>query len=251
MMTRISIAQMNIEPGKPAQNYEKGIRFIEKAVSEHASLILLPELWTSGFDLENAAHHANSNRKLLRDLQKKSKQLSISIAGSYLSTSKRGITNSLILLSPDHPPIFYAKLHLFPSMDECRFLVPGIKSVRTTFNDQVLGLAICYDLRFPDLFWQYSHAGVTSFLLPAQWPLSRISHWDILSRCRAVENQAYFIGCNAVGIIGKTYFGGSSCIIHPDGSYAAHASSQEEELLTADIDINTVVELRKRFPVLQ
>lgn len=251
MVTRISIAQMNIDLGQTKKNLDKGVQAIQSTAQDHSSLILLPELWTTGFDLDQVLFHAQTNKVILTELQKLSDALQISIVGSYLLCFRKKVFNTLVFIQPLKKPASYKKIHLFPGMTEDSSLSPGHQRKMVEHAGWMFGLAVCFDLRFPDLFWNYSHAGTNAFILPAQWPLSRIAQWDILSRSRAVENQSFFIGCNTVGLINNERFGGSSCVINPDGSYAAHAGTQNEELLTADLDIEKIVRIRSQFPILQ
>jgi predicted amidohydrolase len=112
----------------------------------------------------------------------------------------------------------------------------------------MVGLAICYDLRFPELFRAYALAGTHTVIIPAEWPNPRMAHWQTLLRARAIENQMFIIACNRVGQSGNTTFFGRSCIIDPWGETIVEAGEQAI-LLTADIDIDVVDTVRKKIPV--
>jgi predicted amidohydrolase len=108
---------------------------------------------------------------------------------------------------------------------------------------------VCYDLRFADEFWALAHR-TDLYVIPANWPESRREHWMALLRARAIENQAYVVGCNRVGNGGGLHYVGDSMIIDPLGVILAHGDATETTLIV-DIDPAKVSETRQRFPFLQ
>jgi predicted amidohydrolase len=113
----------------------------------------------------------------------------------------------------------------------------------------VVGLAICYDLRFPELFRLLLDAGAELFCVPAAWPASRIGHWSLLGRARAVENQCLVLACNAVGVSSGVRLGGHSQVVAPTGEVLAEAGDTEE-VLTVEVDPAETARCRAAFPVL-
>ena len=111
------------------------------------------------------------------------------------------------------------------------------------------GLAICYDLRFAELFRHYAIGGAALVLIPAMWPASRSEHWKILLRARAIENQMFVAAVNVTGKIESEDFDGGSSVIDPCGKELLIADNQPA-LFTADIDMNEVVTARAKMPVL-
>ena len=111
------------------------------------------------------------------------------------------------------------------------------------------GLATCYDLRFPELFRALTEGGATAFLLTSGWPTPRIEHWDVLTRARAIENQAWFIACNEVGTQPGIELGGHSVVVDPQGAVVCQAGS-EEEVVLVDVDPEASARWRDEFPVL-
>jgi predicted amidohydrolase len=146
----------------------------------------------------------------------------------------------------------YRKIHLFGFAE-------GERTVMSGGNELVVidtplgttGLATCYDLRFPELFRALTAAGATAFLVSSGWPLSRIEHWDILARARAIEDQAWVIACNEVGTQGadNVGLGGHSVVIDPRGTVIAQAG-ETEEILYAEIDSAAPGRWRAAFPAL-
>ena len=112
------------------------------------------------------------------------------------------------------------------------------------------GLATCYDLRFPELFRALTDGGATAFLLTSGWPTPRIAHWDVLTQARAIENQAWFLGCNEVGAQPGIALGGHSVVVDPKGAVVARAGTGEE-VLVVDVDPDASLRWREEFPVLQ
>jgi predicted amidohydrolase len=111
-------------------------------------------------------------------------------------------------------------------------------------------IAICYDLRFPELFRRYAVEGAKLMMIPAEWPLERIEHWKALLVARAIENQCYIAATNAAGQTGNTVFGGHSMIVDPWGKIIV-AGGESPAMLTAEIELDVVDEVRDRIPVLR
>lgn len=112
-----------------------------------------------------------------------------------------------------------------------------------------VGLATCYDLRFPELFRKQVDEGAEIFVIPAAWPAARVAAWRTLLQARAIENQVFVIACNTAGTHATTEMGGNSAVISPTGEVLAEAG-RGERVLTLDIDLAEVREARESFPVL-
>ena len=110
-------------------------------------------------------------------------------------------------------------------------------------------LTTCYDLRFPEIFRKLIDKGATSVLMTSGWPEARIEHWKALAKARAIENQVYFVGCNAVGTNNQTQLGGSSLVIDPWGEVLTK-DEKEETVLNIEFDLQKVNEVREKLPVL-
>jgi omega-amidase len=135
-------------------------------------------------------------------------------------------------------------------MNEHHWFQPGESFIGVQTNFARLGLSICYDLRFPILFQSLAHAGCNVFLMSAAWPITRINHWNLLLPARAIENQSFFIACNAVGGTHRETFGGSSAIINPWGEVLFQANQTNETVQTIIIDSDETTNIRNSFPVL-
>jgi predicted amidohydrolase len=246
---KISLCQINIQAGNIQHNHAIARLALIEAVQQGGHLAILPELWSSGYDLSKAILQSRSSPEILADLTDLSNQYKISIGGSLLEQATNQLFNTFTLLRPDTQPVSYQKTHLFRLVDEHRWLSPGHRTVMTDLGDFKVGLSICYDLRFPELYRGYALSGVNLFLICAEWPTRRIEHWNTLLRARAIENQSFVVAVNTVGISGSATYGGSSVVISPWGETILQASATEEEIITCDIDPLQLTNVRTHLPV--
>jgi predicted amidohydrolase len=111
-------------------------------------------------------------------------------------------------------------------------------------------LAICYDLRFPELWRRYLESGARLILIPAEWPARRVEHWQLLLRARAIENQLFVVGCNRAGSDADGEYGGYSAAVDPWGKVLVEGGS-EPGLFFCNLDLDEVARSRTLFPWLQ
>ena len=248
---RVSLGQMDVKLGAPDANLAAVRSLAAEAARRESDLLVLPELWSSGYDLSRAAHHAAAiDAGIFAESAALAREFGLHLLGSCLSDLGVGYHNTAVLFAPDGRPLAdYSKIHLFGLMDEDRYLTPGDQPVLVETDWGRFGLAICYDLRFPELFRTYALAGADLVLLPAEWPHPRMDHWRVLLRARAIENQCFMVACNRVGVSGETTFGGQSAIVDPWGRTVVEGG-EEAELLTADIELAAVTAARQRLPLL-
>jgi omega-amidase len=252
MKITISLAQMNIRLGQPEENFSCAAKMISEAYHRGSQMVILPELWTSGYDLTNRAQYSRLNVNVLAQIQDLAQEFKLWVGGSTIREEDGKYYNSFSLHSPEAAALIrYDKLHLFPLMDEHLWFAPGGHRQLAALPAVSAGLEICYDLRFPELARCYALEGAKLLLIPAEWPAARIVNWQILLRARAIENQVFVAACNCVGKSGAELFGGRSALIAPNGDVLAEASGSEEELLTAEIDLNLVDTVRTAIPVYQ
>jgi predicted amidohydrolase len=252
-MTRlvVSLGQMDVKLGQPAINLARVQQWAAEAARQGADILVLPELWSTGYDLSRAADYATAvNTGIFAEVANLAKVHGIHILGSCLSLLGEGqYGNTAVLFNPAGELMgSYSKVHLFQLMNEHHYLTPGNGRclVQTPWGES--GLAICYDLRFPELFRAYALDGAKIVFLPAEWPYPRLAHWQTLLRARAIENQMVVVACNRVGTTGDTTFFGHSCIIDPWGEIVVEAGDTPA-LLTVTVDLDKVDEVRKQIPV--
>lgn len=248
----VSLAQMNIAFGDVRKNLKVAEDHIEEAARRGSHLIVFPELWSTGYALENAREHgAALNVGIFAQLATLATQHKISIVGSLLEKRGSEISNSSTFFSPNgRLQGVYRKLHLFRLMDENRWLQPGAAPLLMDLPWGTTGMAICYDLRFPELFRRYATQGAKMVIIPAEWPIERIEHWRVLLQARAIENQCFMLACNSAGVTGDKTFGGHSMIVDPWGKIIIEVG-EAATLATAEIDLNFVDIVRARIPVLE
>lgn len=247
----ISLGQMDIILGEPQRNLATVRQMTAEAARRGSDLVMFPELWSTGYDLDHAADYATTtDTGIFSEVVALAQEHKIAIVGSCLSVLGRGkFGNTAVYTTAAGQNIAtYSKTHLFRLMNEEQYLTAGDKLSLVETNWGKMGLAICYDLRFPELFRAYALAGVTAVLLPAEWPYPRLAHWRTLLRARAIENQMYVIACNRVGQTEDTRFFGRSAIIDPWGEIVVEGGEQAM-LLTATIDLDLVTAVRERIPV--
>jgi len=250
MKTTISLAQINIRLGDVKGNLSLILPLIEEATRLGSQLILLPELWSSGFDLENRIKIHYENQKILPQLCNAAQNSHIWIGGSWIEEENEDFLNTFLLINP-HGNISakYSKIHLFGLMAESKWLKSGDSIRVANFPWGDAGLAICYDLRFPELFRRFGIEGLPVTFIVAQWPARRIDHWSTLLKARAIENQMFIAAVNCVGQIGQETFGGKSTVISPWGEVLVEGSGENACLLTVEIDLDEVQQVRQRIPV--
>ena len=251
MILRISLSQMDIVLGEQEENFSKAGVMIAEAARRGSQLVLLPELWSTGYDLaRTAAMAVPPDQGPFAHMAELARKHQIHIFGSCLAAVDPDRKyNAASLFGPEGLELaHYNKIHLFRLMDEHRHLVAGNRPVLVETPWGKAGLAICYDLRFPELFRAYSLAGARLILIVAEWPKPRLQHWQTLLRARAIENQLYVVACNRVGISNGLDFFGHSCVIDTWGEFVVEAG-ETEMLITVDIDLGKVDEVRSTIPV--
>lgn len=248
----ISLAQMRITLGDVRKNFNVMQEWSAEAARRGSHLVVFPELWSTGYALDQAKDLASVlNSGMFAQVTTVAQQNKISIVGSILEKRGVEVANSAAFFAPNGRMMgVYRKIHLFRLMDEDKWLQPGSSPLAMDLPWGQTALAICYDLRFPELFRRYAAEGAKMIIIPAEWPIERVEHWRILLQARAIENQCYIVACNAAGLTGETTFGGHSMIVDPWGKIVIEGGDSPM-MLTAEIDVDTVDEIRQRIPVFE
>jgi omega-amidase len=256
MKLTVSLAQMAVVPGEPAVNEMAVRRLAAQAVAAGTDLLLLPELWSSGYDLARVAEHAaplgGGPFATMADLARSHQ---FYVAGTALEANPAGRPfSTAVLYSPQGAlAASYHKVHLWGPLGEPEHMTAGGTLPVFALPWGQTALAICYDLRFPELWRRHADGGAVLVLIPAAWPSRRIEHWRLLLRARAVENQFFVAGCNRAGggsDAGQDRFGGYSLISDPWGRVLVEGGP-EPELLSASLDLDEVARARRHFPFLE
>lgn len=253
MKVTISLGQMDVKTGDVAANLETAARMAAEASRRGSDLLVLPELWATGHDLENAAEHASPvDRGVFAETAALARLHGIYILCTSLSDDGKGMVGDTSVIFDTQGTIegIYRKLHLFAPLGEARYLSAGDKLTVVNLPWGLTGLAICYDLRFPEITRSFGTTGAVLVLLPSAWPYPRLAHWRILLRARAIENQLFVAACNRVGNDGETKFFGHSTVIDPSGETVIEGGT-EEALLTAVINTEQIEPVRALFNVFE
>ncbi len=249
---RVASIQMTVAEGDKARNLERAVEKIRQL--KGVDLIVLPELWTIGFMCFDryVPDAEDKNGPTLRLLREVAREIGAHIhTGSFVEKDQNDYYNSSYLLSPQGEILGnYRKIHLFGyESREQEILRGGDRVVVADTPLGKLGLATCYDLRFPEMFRNMIDKGAEVFLVCSAWPYPRLEHWIMLNRVRALENQSFLISANAVGPNCGRVFAGHSMVANPWGVIVT-SGGDEEVILQAEVDLKEVREARRRFPVL-
>jgi predicted amidohydrolase len=246
----IACIQMDIAFGEPEKNKQTVVRYMEQ-IARNVDVVVLPELWTTGYDLARLGDIADENGEDAKTfLSSLARAYNVHIVGgSVAKKTERQITNTMYIVDRNGDVVCeYSKLHLFKLMDEHKHLQAG-ETTGIFSLDGVTGAGvICYDIRFPEWIRAHMLHGAEVLFVVAEWPLVRLHHWRTLLMARAIENQCYVVACNRAGKDPNNEFAGHSMIIDPWGNILAEGNEQET-VIVANIDINEVQHVRARIPI--
>ncbi|MFH8219477.1 carbon-nitrogen family hydrolase [Streptomyces sp. NPDC018057] len=252
---RASLIQIAVDEGESVAVRRRRAASLVRAESA-ADLVVLPELWTTGafaFDEFDGAAEP------LRGPTYEAMGAAAADAGVWLhagSVPERDADGTLYNTSLVFAPsgdlaASYRKIHRFGfDQGEAVLMGAGRDLVAVRLPETVVGVATCYDLRFPELFRGLVDAGAETLVVPAGWPERRRAHWTLLARARAVENQAFVLACGTAGTHAGVPQAGHSIVVDPWGEVLAEAGA-EEEVLRAEFDPAKVARTREQFPALK
>jgi len=238
--------QFNIALGEVARNQARVEQALARVAKQDVQLAVLPEMWSAGYDYKRLAAHAAETPRVIEALCRQAQALQMVVVGSLPELDKDKIYNTAYIIDRGELVARYRKLHMFSTMGEDRFLSPGDRSLVVSTSVGRLGVAICYDLRFPELFRKMALEGAEVICLPAEWPKPRQEHWRTLLRARAMENQLFVVAANCCGIQGKLDFFGMSLLLSARGEVLAEGGETDTELV-ATFDYQELVDYRSQI----
>ena len=221
----------------------------ESAGIETGGLIVLPEMFSTGF-ITMPAGEAESDGASLGWMKAIAKKYGCAVAGSVATEDGGLFYNRFYFVKPDGTFVKYDKRHLFSFAGEDRRFTAGSEKVITEYNGVRFFLQICYDLRFPCFSRNILPNPYDAVIYVASWPSPRIGAWDTLLKARAIENQCYAIGVNRVGKDPSCQYNGHSSIVDPYGNASASCAEGVEEIVSADLDLDSLQAFRDKFPML-
>ncbi|MFF2651396.1 carbon-nitrogen family hydrolase [Streptomyces sp. NPDC058045] len=256
---RASLIQIDVNDDETTEARRRRTAALVREQSA-ADLVVLPELWTTGafayadFGTEAEELHGPTRTAMAEAARDAGVWLH---AGSVPERApapggRTRLYNTSLVFSPDgRLAASYRKIHRFGfDKGEAVLMSAGSELVTADLPDTTIGLATCYDLRFPELFRGLVDAGAEVLVVPAGWPERRRAHWSLLARARAVENQAYVLACGTAGSHAGVAQAGHSVVVDPWGEVLAEAGAGEC-VLTADFDPARVAGTREQFPALK
>ncbi len=228
---------------------------IAAAAAQGADLCVLPEMWTTSFVNGPEEELLEASRQAEQRIAELSAELGIMIVGSAPHAVDGRVYNRAQVVDRGEVLGEYRKIHLFSPNAEHRYHEPGNSPLVVDTRLGRIGVAICYDIRFPELIRYYFYAGVELLVVPAQWPEARAVHWRSLLKARAIENEMYVIGCNRTGVEPslknpdeQQLFPGDSRIIDPMGTVLVAGEGAQAPLI-AEIEPRKVRVMRRILPV--
>ena len=235
------------------QNFTTITNMLDRYSIHEESLILLPEMFATGFSLNPRLTTENEPYKTENFLSELAIQKKSWIMGGmcHPTGNDEMAYNTAVTFNPSGKRIsLYRKIHPIPALREDQFHLSGDSVECMEINSFKITPAICYDLRFPELFRTGVSMGSNLFVVLGCWPKSRIEHWVTLLKARAIENQAYMIGVNRVGKDQELEYGGRSMIISPTGEVLVDAF-EETIVLDSTIKESKVRQWRNEFTAVQ
>ncbi|MBA3830674.1 MAG: hypothetical protein H0X34_02030 [Chthoniobacterales bacterium] len=251
---KIAAAQIACVPGELKSNLHKIGQFAERAKVAGVELVVFPEMADTGYVMPIIRASAMPWKEgAVPALQEMAQRLSLAIICGVSEREDAAIYNSQVFVDAKGQIAGrYRKTHLFcaGAVDEKECFSPGDELSTVAWNGFRLGLSICYDLRFPEVYRRMAaEENANVFIVSSAWPFPRLEHLRILTLARAIENQSYLVLANRVGTDDRLTFCGGSAIIDPDGAILAAASSEGEELVIAELSHERLRSVRERMAV--
>ena len=251
---KIAAAQIACALGDVDANVRKMRDFSARAKDGSAELIVFPEMADTGYSMPVIQKSARPwSEGAVPELQKIAQGLSLAIISGVSEREGGCIYNSQVFIDAKGEIVGrYRKTHLFTAapIGEDTCFSPGGALKSFAFGEFRLGLSICYDLRFPEVYRTLAvEEEATVFIISSAWPFPRVEHFRVLATARAIENQSYVIVSNRVGTDDGVTCCGSSVIIDPYGVVLASASTDREELVVAEISQKAISSVRSKMAV--
>lgn len=246
---RVTLVQLDTVWENKTANFEKVGNLLAAEPPEKGGLIVLPEMFSTGFSLDlSKTLPAPTELEFCASLAKKHASC---VVGGCLEPAANGRAHNLAAaFSPEHELARYVKQHPFTGAGEHDFHTSGHQTTVFEWGGFTVAPLVCYDLRFPELFREGLRLGATLFVVIAAWPARRIEHWLTLLRARAIENQAYVIGVNRTGNEPRFIYNGRSVIVDPHGTIVLDAG-ESEGVVSAEIDPELPKSWRAEFPAVR
>jgi omega-amidase len=248
---KVFCCQHNITWENKTANHARVRALLKTASIPRGSLVLLPEMFSTGFSMNVADICEGTSGETEKFLASLAQELGATVMGGSVAVGPDGRgRNQALTFSPDGRELArYSKMQPFSLGGELQHYTPGEGIVAFSWGGFSVAPFICYDLRFPEIFRAAASKGAHLITVIANWPVTRIQHWITLLQARAIENQAYVAGVNRCGTDPRYAYNGRSIIVSPHGDILADAGNGES-VIEADLDLAAVLKWRSDFPAL-
>lgn len=217
------------------ENPAENIKFFEdkiKTISANTDLVVLPEMFTTGFTMQPKNVAESMNGLSITWMKKIAKEYDIAITGSLVIEDDNQFYNRLVFIQPSGKIDVYDKRHSFTLAGEHEVYSSGTEKIIIDFKGWKICPLICYDLRFP--VWARNTENYDILIYMANWPVTRIKAWRTLLKARAIENMSYTIGVNRTGLDANNYqYSGSSLIVDYLGETLSNLDENEVGIISA------------------
>ena len=254
----ISAIQMSSIIGDKYKNFDKLQTLVERDITDNVDVIILPEVWTVGWDcreFRKTAEYIDSSETvaLLSDIAKKYK--ACILGGSFIEkVDEQTFLNTCPVIDREGKLIAkYSKNHLYSSYgaDENKYVKTGDCPVMIDIDGIKTGLTICYDIRFPEIFRAYRKLGAELLVNMAAWGLKKPIPWETMTRCRAIENQAYMVALTQSGQISDTEWNiGHSRIFDFLGETISEIKDQKEGAMSVTVNFSKLRKYREECQIM-
>ncbi len=246
---RITTLQADLHWEDKQENLKMFEKLI-KNITEPTDLILLPEMFNTGFSMRANELAEEMGGYTVQWMIKMAQEKNSAIAGSIIIKENNKYYNRLLFVQENGEIKWYNKHHLFSMGDEHKYYTAGTERLQIEYKTWKLNFVVCYDLRFGAWLQNNKNDAYDALIVVANWPEKRMEHWDALLKARAIENQAYVIGVNRIGLDGNEIpHTGHTSIYHPFGTqeYFSEISEAHTHTLSRyEINLN-----RRQFPFIK
>jgi omega-amidase len=232
---------------------EESIKVLDKLLNQELNkydILIFPEMSLTGFTMKSKDFAEEIDGISTTYFLNLARNKNVHVFAGIIEKDDDDIYNSLVHF--DNKGIItarYRKIHPYSNAGEDKNFSAGSERVITKIGDVKIGLSVCYDLRFPELYRYYGKERSEIIINIASWPVPRIDHWNTLLKARAIENQCFMVGVNRVGTDKGNTYSGCSGIYDPSGNEVIMVENKEG-IFVAEIDLNKVIEVREALPFL-
>lgn len=236
------------------EDKQKNMNHINRLTNDldpNISLLIFPEMTLTGFTMDAKKYSEEIDGISIKYFIELARKLKINIIAGIIEKEKDEFFNSLFHF--DEKGLIkavYRKIHPFSLADEDKYYSRGKEIVTSKFGVHKLGLSICYDLRFPEIYRLQAKDNSELMINIANWPIKRIGHWKALLKARAIENQCFMVGVNRVGYDPYQTYNGCSAVFNPMGEEIILLEN-DEKIITTEINLKEVKEIRGKLPFLK